>query len=262
MNTQSKRTELQKLLDDQIPASAVSQREGGSGRMLDYLEGQYVINRLNQVLGQGNWSYKTQSLNLVHSGKITDKYGKEKHTVHYIAQVELVANLEDRQIVFSDVGYGDGFDKENIGKAHELAVKEAVTDAVKRCAKNLGQSMGLALYDKTKQNVRDDSQDSQDTTGNVETQQAQAKPVSTRGKKQETQAQSGASAPNPEDSELRNNLNRINAASRVLMAKKNLAVEELVGRMQKQYGVDKKELLTPIQAKEFADTLTSETTTA
>jgi len=262
MSEQNKRSKLQNELDAPIPTSVISQREGGGGRMLDYLEGQYVIDRLNKVLGQGNWSYKTQSINLVHSGKITDKYNKEKHTVHYVAQVELLANLEDRQVLFSDVGYGDGTDKENIGKAHELAVKEAVTDAVKRCAKNLGQSMGLALYDKSKQNVWDDSQDSQNTNGNVEAKPAEAKPSAARGKKQENQAQQGTTEANSENTEFRNSLNRINAASRVLIAKKNLAVEELIGRMKDKYGVDKKELLTPAQAKEFADVLTSETTTA
>jgi hypothetical protein len=56
---------------------------------------------------------------------------------------------------FSDYGYGDGTDKTNPGKAHELAIKEAVTDGLKRCAKNLGPVMGLALYDKDQTDVKE-----------------------------------------------------------------------------------------------------------
>ena len=54
-------------------------------------------------------------------------------TCSYIAQIELSAVLKEGQSTsdytnrtsFVDVGYGDGTDKKNPGKAHELAVKEA-----------------------------------------------------------------------------------------------------------------------------------------
>jgi len=52
-------------------------------------------------------------------------------------------------ISFSDVGYGDGM--EYTGSritVHELAMKEAVSDAVKRALKNFGSQFGLDLYDK------------------------------------------------------------------------------------------------------------------
>lgn len=149
-------------LDSKIPRDVISERDGGGGRKLSYLEGWYVIDRLNKVVGQGNWSYETEEMRLVREGTIKDKYGNDVHTAHYIAKVTLNARLspgvEDRSLysgwsTFSDYGYGDGSDKNNPGKAHELAVKEAVTDAVKRCAKNLGMSLGLALYDKTQENV-------------------------------------------------------------------------------------------------------------
>jgi len=137
-------------LDAPIPRSAVSQRQGGGGRSLSYLAGHYVIDRLNKVFGPMNWASKIESLQLVHTAE---------NSVHYIAQVRLVVEDENgKKTEHTDVGYGDGSDKTNIGKAHELAVKEATTDALKRAAKNLGQSMGLALYSKDQENVVEDEE--------------------------------------------------------------------------------------------------------
>lgn len=145
------KTDLQKELDANIPADAVSERQGSKGKSLSYLETWYVIDRLNQVLGQGNWAYSSE-VSLVHNGTITTQYG-EAYSVHYIARVRLVVSIDGASTEFTDYGYGDGTDKNNPGKAHELAVKEAVSDGLKRVSKNLGRSMGLALYDKTQEFV-------------------------------------------------------------------------------------------------------------
>src|SRR4051812_31969840 len=53
-------------------------------------------------------------------------------------------------------GYGSGIDKD-IGQAHESAIKEAETDAMKRALMTFGNPFGLALYDKDQANVVDDS---------------------------------------------------------------------------------------------------------
>jgi DNA recombination protein Rad52 len=146
-----------KELDGPVPREMVQMRDGGGGRQLAYLAGWYVIDRLNKVLGIGNWAYSGDA-SLVESGSVVDKYGKEKYSVHYIAKVRLVCTLGDKTTEFTDYGYGDGLDPQSRGKAHELAVKEAMTDGLKRCAKNLGMSMGLALYDKDQENVVDTPQ--------------------------------------------------------------------------------------------------------
>jgi recombination DNA repair RAD52 pathway protein len=152
--------QLVKELDSKIPRDVVEERDGGGGRKLSYLPGHYVIDRLNKVLGHGNWSY-TSSVEKLHQGVVTDKYGKDTHTVHYSARVRLSMTFVDsetgytKEAHFEDYGYGDGTDKVNPGKAHELAIKEAITDGIKRCAKNLGMSMGLALYSKDQENVDD-----------------------------------------------------------------------------------------------------------
>lgn len=139
--------------DAKIPRSEISTREAGNGRTLDYVSGYYVIKRLNAILGQGNWGYEIQNTALVYQGEIQPPNRGKVFTAHYLTTVRLTACVGSNTVVFSDVGYGDGTDKQSPGKAHELAAKEAVTDALKRCAKNLGMSFGLALYDKAQEFV-------------------------------------------------------------------------------------------------------------
>lgn len=133
--------EIQKELDAKIPRSVVSERDGGGGRKLSYLEGHYVIDRLNQVFGALNWS--NEILDVINLGTPKPSYlVKVRLTVHGL-QAPIVKE-----------GYGYGSDK-SANSPHELAIKEAVTDGLKVAAKNLGMSMGLALYDKTQENVDD-----------------------------------------------------------------------------------------------------------
>lgn len=137
-------------LNQNIPESAVEKRSGGGGKELSYLTGAYVINRLNEVLGQGNWGYSLKSLTKTFEGTVVQGYKKEEYfSTSYVAQLFFEANIEGKRAFFEEVGYGDGTDKSSPGKAHELATKEAVTDALKRAAKNLGISLGLGLYFKS-----------------------------------------------------------------------------------------------------------------
>lgn len=146
-----KKTDIQQALDDNIPGSTVAHRQQ-SGVELSYLETWYVIDRLNQVLGQGNWSYQTAEMRKVFEGEIEQRAGKV-YSASYVATVNVFVNIEGRQVFFSDVGFGTGTHKTDPGGAHELATKGAVSDGLKRAAKNLGRSMGLALYDKTQEYV-------------------------------------------------------------------------------------------------------------
>lgn len=141
-------------LDSNIPRDVISKREAGGGIKLSYLEGYYVIDRLNKVLGQGNWNKEIKELKCVFAGEV-QRGGGSVFATSYTCVLVLYGKIGDRAFHIEDVGYGDGTDKVSPGKAHELAVKEAVTDAIKRCAKDLGMSMGLALYDKTQEFVED-----------------------------------------------------------------------------------------------------------
>jgi len=135
------------LLDQVVPKEAVSTRQQ-NGINLSYLEGWYVIDRANKIFGHCEWSYTVTSIRDVQSEQ---KGEKGNWYVGYIARILLTVN----GCCYEDVGFGQGIDRD-LGKAHESASKEAITDAVKRCLKNTGMSMGLALYDKTKAGVEED----------------------------------------------------------------------------------------------------------
>ncbi len=155
MSTDKKDQTIQQQLDSNIPESAVTKREAyKNGPQLSYLTGAYVTDRMNQVLGQGNWGYQLEELTKVYEGEI-EQYNGKAFTTSYIAKVTLAANVGGKSVYFTEIGYGDGTDKKSAGKAHELAVKEATTDGFKRAAKNLGRSMGLGLYFKDGQYIEE-----------------------------------------------------------------------------------------------------------
>lgn len=139
--TDKQRAELNADLD----RAHVRQREGGGGKRLSYVEGWWVISELNRILGPGAWSYRA-TVELVDDSQGADG----KYTVTYLGRCVLTVG----DCVIEDVGAGHGKDKSR-GMALESASKEAATDALKRCAKSLGNRLGLALYDKEQTHVAD-----------------------------------------------------------------------------------------------------------
>lgn len=135
--------EICKKLDESIPRSVISERSGGGTRKLSYLETWYVIDRLNKVLGNLGWSSETVTLGLVPG-----------ETTKYMAKVRIIVRTEE-DCVYKD-GYGFGDAQKGSRVDHELAIKEAESDALKRAAMKFGLSMGLALYDKTQEFVTDE----------------------------------------------------------------------------------------------------------
>lgn len=137
-----KLSEITAALDQMIPREVIAKRDGGGGRKLDYLEGWYVIDRLNKVFGPLGWMKQITDVRLLDTPKPS-----------YLVKVVLTVFSQDGSSKTSE-GYGYGSDKSSMNP-HELAIKEAVTDALKVAAKDLGMSMGLALYDKTQEFVDD-----------------------------------------------------------------------------------------------------------
>jgi recombination DNA repair RAD52 pathway protein len=73
--------EIRKKLDEKIPRDVVRQRDGGGGRSFSYLEGHYVIARLNEVFGNGGWSYTVKHLEKAHTGTIQSRSGEVHRTL-------------------------------------------------------------------------------------------------------------------------------------------------------------------------------------
>ena len=85
------------------------------------------------------------------------KIGADKRDgwgVSYIAKVRVVVFAADTLVTREGLGSGHGIDAD-LGIAHESAVKEAETDAMKRALMTFGNPFGLALYDKEQTNVVD-----------------------------------------------------------------------------------------------------------
>ena len=143
-------TTLTQSLKQPLDSSVVKEREQ-SGMKLSYVESWYVIGQLNEVFGFDGWDRETTRLDLIQQD--TNQNGKAR--VAYTAQCVLTIRFPEGQVVRRvGTGFGNGFDADP-GKAHESAIKEAESDAMKRAAMTLGNRFGLALYDKTKANVID-----------------------------------------------------------------------------------------------------------
>lgn len=154
------KNELQVLLDQPIPRSVVSTREAGRGEKLDYLQGWYVIDRLNKIFGSLGWGKSVEIIEK-EKEKTLDKYGNDMYVYTVVVKVTLELYSENSRYSYvqkEDIGSCQGISKKSFGDALEMAYKGAVTDTLKRCAKDLGMSMGLALYSKEQEFVVDDEE--------------------------------------------------------------------------------------------------------
>lgn len=139
--------------------NAVSQRKGPGNSSLSYVNQHYVRRRLCEVFGALGFDTQTVRMERVHGPVLTEKQGRnnsayEVWTTVYEATVRVTArDLETGEVTIKEgTAAGVGEDKQ-IGWSTHLAVTEAETDALKRAAMQLGDSFGLALYDKEQTNV-------------------------------------------------------------------------------------------------------------
>lgn len=123
------------------------------GRNVSYIEGWHAIAEANRIFGYDSWDRETLDFRCV--AERERKIGrppnqKDGWGVSYIAKVVVRVG----PIVREGCGAGHGIDVD-VGQAHESALKEAETDAMKRAMMTFGNPFGLALYDKTQENVAD-----------------------------------------------------------------------------------------------------------
>lgn len=138
--------ELSKKLD---PKHVKGRTQGGS--QVQYIEGWHAIAEANRIFGYGEWTRETVELRQL--GDPREVSGKIR--VEYLARVRITV----AGVVRDGCGFGQGIDKD-VGQAHESAVKEAETDAMKRALMTFGNPFGLALYDKSRENVGENVDDS------------------------------------------------------------------------------------------------------
>jgi DNA recombination protein Rad52 len=131
----------------------VKQREQGRGRV-SYLEGWQVIAEANRIFGFDGWQRQTTSIHCVSQAERSIGAGhRPGWGVTYIARVRVtVAVHGGAPLIREGSGAGHGIDVD-LGQAHESALKEAETDAMKRALMTFGNPFGLALYDKQQREV-------------------------------------------------------------------------------------------------------------
>lgn len=134
-----------------IAPSRVSQLKGQA-----HLEAWDVRRHLIRFFGFGGFDIETKSLDLVREiehppppkdGR-PDPNGRPRWTVIYRAEVRLTVKTAAGDVLarYEDGATGDSANQPVLGDAHDHAMKTALSQALKRCAVNLGDQFGLSLY--------------------------------------------------------------------------------------------------------------------
>lgn len=116
---------------------------------MSHLAGWDVRRWLTRIFGPVGWSDKTLSTDLVNESKIKLKNGRDGWQIIYRVEVRLTVKNIDGIVLttFEDGAVGDA-NLPDLAQAHDMAFKTALTQALKRCAMNLGDQFGLSLYNK------------------------------------------------------------------------------------------------------------------
>ncbi len=134
-------------LSGKLSAKHVRTRQA-NGRTLSYIEGWHAIAEANRIFGFDAWDRQTMTNKCVWEGTWQGKY-----SCAYVARVRVKVRAGDNEICREGCGSGHGRGH-TPGEAHESALKEAETDAMKRALTTFGNPFGLALYDKAQHGVR------------------------------------------------------------------------------------------------------------
>ena len=145
--------------DDQVAALAApldaSHVKTHKGNGYSYLTGWHVINEANRIFGFDGWHRETTQVQcVVDCPRTIGKDSKPGWGVTYLARVRITVIADGETIIRDGTGAGNGIDVDR-GIAHESAIKEAETDAMKRALITFGNAFGLALYDKEQRQVSD-----------------------------------------------------------------------------------------------------------
>ncbi|MGW0681845.1 Rad52/Rad22 family DNA repair protein [Streptomyces sp. NPDC002754] len=130
------------------PLDARRVRQDAKG--FNHLEAWDIRRTLLRYFGFGGWSY-TNDTQLVreieHPAATTD--GRSRWTVIYRTKLrlEIFDPHGNRLAFFEEYAAGDAANQKSLGDAHDQAIKTSESQALKRAATNLGDGLGLSLYD-------------------------------------------------------------------------------------------------------------------
>ena len=111
-----------------------------------------IAAHLNRIFGFGGWEKEILDLRLVTEAETTTKGyegkpGKPAWAVTYSCTMRLTIKDPSGVVVarYEDGACGSSTQPQR-GEAHDMALKSAISYALKRCAKDLGDQFGLSLY--------------------------------------------------------------------------------------------------------------------
>jgi hypothetical protein len=118
------------------------------------MEGWQVIAEANRIFGFDGWQRQTIAVRCVaQAERPIGRDQKPGWGVTYTARVRVTVTAGGlTPLIREGSGAGHGIDAD-LGQAHESALKEAETDAMKRALMTFGNPFGLALYDKAQRQV-------------------------------------------------------------------------------------------------------------
>lgn len=118
-----------------------------------YLAQWDVRRYLNRTFGFGGWSFLTTSVEHVFETEHpASGNAKSRWSVCYRATgiLTIPTYAGKSAAKYGDTASGHAQNQPDRGRAHDQAMKTAVSDCLKRCAVNLGDQFGLGLYNKGK----------------------------------------------------------------------------------------------------------------
>jgi recombination DNA repair RAD52 pathway protein len=107
-----------------------------------------VVAHLTRVFGFEGWDKQLINLwlisELASEGRFTVTYGCTMRLTIY----DITDELREPIKVIEEGATGSAKNQPSLADAHDFAMKNSMSYAIKRCAKDLGDQFGLSLYDK------------------------------------------------------------------------------------------------------------------
>ncbi|NUT55619.1 MAG: hypothetical protein HOQ03_06520, partial [Thermoleophilia bacterium] len=126
-------------------------RVGKNAKGFAHMEAWDIRRHLTRIFGFGGWDDEILTTELVAQVEYPPQTqtGRPRWTVVYRSSRRLTVRCPDGTTlaIFEASACGDSTNQPSLGDAHDNALKTAESQALKRCAINLGDQFGLSLYD-------------------------------------------------------------------------------------------------------------------
>ena len=122
-----------------INPTRIAKRQGGGGKSLSYLESWDVKAHLIRIFGFGGWNWTVLKAELAFEEQ--NERGNWNVGYKVIGRIY----LHSLECDYTEAAVGSASLSQR-GEAHDMAIKTAESDAIKRAAINLGDQFGLSLY--------------------------------------------------------------------------------------------------------------------